>query len=147
MSAIRRDRPRPASKDALARDYEPSDMPPRAIIYSLAALFLGIGVSAALIAGLLALFAETREPQPETAIEMREIIPPQPRLQVSPSADLAAMEADTHRRLDGYGWSDRKAGLAHIPISAAMQMIARHGWPDSPDQPAPAAHAMGGSPP
>jgi hypothetical protein len=147
MSATRRDRPTPAPRDALTRDYEPSDMSPRAIIYSLAALFLGIGVSAALVAGLLALFAETREPQPETAIEMREIIPPEPRLQVSPSADLAAMEAETRRRLDGYGWSDRKAGLAHVPVSAAMQMIARHGWPDSPDPPAPAAHGIGKSPP
>jgi hypothetical protein len=137
MSAIRRDRPTGASKEALARDYEPSDMSPRAVIYALAALFLGIGVSAGLVAGLLALFAETRKPPPETAIEIREIIPPEPRLQISPSADLAAMEADTRRRLDGYGWSDRKAGLAHIPVSAAMQMLARHGWPDSP----------GGSPP
>lgn len=147
MSAIRRGREMRASKDALAKNYEPSDITPRAVIYALAALFLGIGVSAGLVAGLLALFAETRKPQPATAIEMREIIPPQPRLQVSPSADLAAMEADTRRRLDGYGWSDRKAGLAHIPVSAAMQMLAGHGWPDSPDPPAPAPHAMGGSPP
>lgn len=147
MSAIRRGREMRASRDALA-NYEPSDMSPRTVIYALVGLFLGIGVSAALVAALLALFAETRQPQPETAIEMREIIPPKPRLQVSPSADLAAMEADTRRRLDGYGWSDRKAGLAHIPVAAAMQMLARHGWPDSPDPPAPAAaRAMGRSPP
>ena len=34
----------------------------------------------------------------------------------TPPLDLARMRAEEQRRVDAYGWVDRKAGIAHIPV-------------------------------
>ena len=38
--------------------------------------------------------------------------------------------------LASYGWTDRNAGIAHIPVDRAMAILAERGWPD-PVEPAP----------
>jgi hypothetical protein len=55
--------------------------------------------------------------------------PPLPHLQVTPEKDLAAMRAAEDSVLHGYGWTDPKSGLAHIPIERAMQLVAQRGLP------------------
>ncbi len=64
---------------------------------------------------------------------------PAPRLQPDPAAELIQMRDQELRRLNGYGWVDQKAGIAHIPIERAMEVIAKSGIP--PVEP-PAAAAM-----
>ncbi len=32
-------------------------------------------------------------------------------------------KAEQRRRLDGYGWVDRKEGVAHIPVDRAMDLV------------------------
>ena len=54
-------------------------------------------------------------------------IPPPPRLQADPEGDLRAHREPKRRRLDGYGWVNRAAGIAHIPIEKAMEMEAAEG--------------------
>lgn len=51
-------------------------------------------------------------------------LPPEPRLQADPVADLRALRAAEQAILDGYGWLDREAGVARIPIERAMDLIA-----------------------
>jgi hypothetical protein len=53
-----------------------------------------------------------------------------PVLQIDPHADLEAYAAKKDRALHGYGWVDRNAGIAHVPIEEAMRTIARDGVPD-----------------
>lgn len=54
--------------------------------------------------------------------------PPEPRLQTDPVGDLAILRAREAARLDGYGWVDRQAGIVHIPITRAMELlVARRG--------------------
>jgi hypothetical protein len=54
--------------------------------------------------------------------------PPEPRLQVDPIGDLAALRAREAAQLNGYGWVDRQAGVVHIPIERAMELlVARRG--------------------
>jgi hypothetical protein len=60
------------------------------------------------------------------------VTPPEPRLQSTPRDDLAALRRAEDARLSSYGWSDRAAGLAHIPVEEAMQRIERDGIPDWP---------------
>jgi hypothetical protein len=60
-------------------------------------------------------------------------IPPQPRLQADPGADLAAERALQRARLDGYLWLDEGHTVARIPITRAMALLAA--------RPAPAASA------
>lgn len=54
---------------------------------------------------------------------------PQPRLQVVPTADLAVSKEGSEVTLHSYGWIDRRAGLAHIPIERAMQLLVERGLP------------------
>jgi hypothetical protein len=51
-------------------------------------------------------------------------MPPVPRLQVAPSADLASEHARERAQLESYGWEDRQRGVARIPIERAMQLLA-----------------------
>jgi len=55
---------------------------------------------------------------------------PQPRLQTHPGRDLRRLRADEEARLNSYGWIDRDAGVAHIPIDQAIDLLLRHGLPD-----------------
>jgi hypothetical protein len=52
-------------------------------------------------------------------------MPPEPRLQSHPVADLAAERAREQAMLDGYAWVDRDAGIARIPVDRAMDILAR----------------------
>jgi hypothetical protein len=56
-------------------------------------------------------------------------LPPQPRLQVEPRLDLDQLRAGEDAKLHSYGWVDRNAGVVHIPIERAMDMVAEKGLP------------------
>lgn len=56
-------------------------------------------------------------------------VPPFPRLQVSPPADLQAFRAREEAQLHGYGWINRTSGIVHIPIEQAMDLVLRQGLP------------------
>jgi hypothetical protein len=58
--------------------------------------------------------------------------PPQPRLQIDPKADLAALRARKDARLNGSGWSDDDKSAVHIPIARAMDILAKRGLPGWP---------------
>jgi hypothetical protein len=54
---------------------------------------------------------------------------PGPRLQATPPTDLVKLKEVELRRLNGYGWVDRAAGIAHIPIERAIDIVASKGLP------------------
>jgi hypothetical protein len=54
---------------------------------------------------------------------------PNPRLQQNPADDLARMKAEEYQRITTYGWVDRKAGIARIPVDRAMDILAKSGLP------------------
>ncbi len=56
---------------------------------------------------------------------------PGPRLQAEPHVELAKLKEAELRRLTGYGWVNREAGIAHIPIDRAMDIVARKGLSSS----------------
>jgi len=64
---------------------------------------------------------------------------PEPRLQVAPEADLAALRAREDAELNSYGWVDRKAGIIRIPIGRAMDLVVERGLPvrGQPNAPKP----------
>ncbi len=68
------------------------------------------------------------------AIEVDQF--PNPRLQQNPRSDLAQMKDEEERRIHSYGWMDRKAGIARIPVERAMEILAEKGLPRVP-APAP----------
>ena len=68
-------------------------------------------------------------------------MPPAPRLEALP---LKTLEQVRHRESDllhSYGWVDRDAGIARIPIDRAMAILAGRGWPAPAGDPAVLRHA------
>jgi hypothetical protein len=55
---------------------------------------------------------------------------PAPRLQVDPQRDLEQLRESERELLDSYGWIDRPAGLARIPIDRAIDIVSENGLPD-----------------
>ncbi len=47
-------------------------------------------------------------------------IPPPPRLQAHPDADLEALRRQKEAQLESWGWTDRSRQFAHIPIQHAL---------------------------
>jgi len=66
-------------------------------------------------------------------------VPPAPQLQTSPQQDLKRMREYEEQRLRTAGWIDRQAGVTHIPIEQAMDLVAQRGlpWKATPAAPSP----------
>jgi hypothetical protein len=70
---------------------------------------------------------------------------PTPHLQGNPAADLARLKKQSLDRLNTYGWVNPEAGIAHIPIDRAMDILARSGLPkvSAPPNPSPETKTFG----
>ena len=65
-------------------------------------------------------------------------LPPAPRLQAQPIADIKDMSAAEDKILNGYGWVDQKNGVARIPIDRAIELLAQRGMASRPASAQPA---------
>jgi hypothetical protein len=54
---------------------------------------------------------------------------PEPRLQVSPPADMEAFRAKEEEALTTYGWINKSSSIVRIPIKRAMEIVAQRGLP------------------
>ncbi|MEO8431204.1 MAG: hypothetical protein ABI592_06805 [Acidobacteriota bacterium] len=73
--------------------------------------------------------------------------PSEPRLEALPLRLRAQLRASEDARLSSYGWIDRSAGIARIPIDRAMELIVARGVPGgSPFPPGEAPVPAGSSP-
>lgn len=59
----------------------------------------------------------------------RKPLAAEPRLQADDTVDLAAMRRAEELRMTRYGWVDRSAGLARIPVDEAVRLTAERGLP------------------
>ena len=102
--------------------YEPRDIPPRAAVLSVAGLFGLIALAALVVAGLFQLWPAA------PPVPARPNVPA-PRLEAQEGQGRPAIDAAAEEKLKGYGWTDRAAGRAHIPIDRAMELLVQQGWP------------------
>lgn len=58
---------------------------------------------------------------------------PDPKLQADPTTDLIKFKASQLAHLNSVGWTDKKAGLAHVPIDQAIDMILKNPAPPVPN--------------
>jgi hypothetical protein len=58
-----------------------------------------------------------------------------PPLQPNTALDMGQFRAAQLAWINGAGWIDQAAGVAHIPIRQAMEDVARSGIPDWPTAP------------
>jgi hypothetical protein len=63
------------------------------------------------------------------AAGQQDRLPPSPRFQENPQQELQDLRARQKALLEGYGWVDRQAGVARIPIEDAMKMVVERGVP------------------
>jgi hypothetical protein len=66
-------------------------------------------------------------------------LPPEPRLQTTPWQDLKGIRAEEDKALTSYGWVDRKAGIARMPIEKAKDLLLQRGLPARADGTDPTA--------
>ena len=92
-----------------------------------ALVFVMVMLSLLAARGMLRFAERGREGRSERATPAQF---PQPKLEVHPVADLAAARAANEAELHSYGWIDRRAGTAHIPIERAMQLLVERGLPE-----------------
>jgi hypothetical protein len=71
--------------------------------------------------------ADMRRPTPQDANKF-----PTPRLEISERGQLNDKRIKEEETLNTYGWVDQKAGVAHIPIERAMDLIVQQGLPTAP---------------
>jgi hypothetical protein len=57
---------------------------------------------------------------------------PEPRLEENERTELNDFRYHEEEELNSYGWVDKNAGVAHIPIEQAMQLIAQKGLTTTP---------------
>jgi hypothetical protein len=55
-----------------------------------------------------------------------------PMLETDERGQLRGFLMNQESRLNSYGWVDQKAGVAHIPIERAMELIVQRGMPVYP---------------
>ncbi|HEY4843693.1 MAG TPA: hypothetical protein VIH78_17110 [Terriglobales bacterium] len=55
-----------------------------------------------------------------------------PMLEVIEGVELRKDLIEQEEQLNSYGWVDQKAGVAHIPIERAMELIVQRGLPTVP---------------
>jgi hypothetical protein len=127
--------------------YEHQDLQPSGVLY----FFLAIGVVTILcIFGLRGLYAyldryvKTGQPAVSPLVtnvpaDTRHVPPgypqtvfPSPKLEEDERGQLNDILTNEEKTLYTYGWVDEKAGVAHIPIDRAMDLIVQRGLPVRP---------------
>lgn len=61
-------------------------------------------------------------------------LPPAPRVQPDPHAELMKLRAAEDSVLLSYGWTNKDSGIARVPIERAMDLLLRRGLPARPGE-------------
>jgi hypothetical protein len=112
-------------------------------------LSVGCVIAAILVWGVFRLFAaQENAEQPALSPHLEESLrrtPASPRLEPLPLEPRIALRAAEDAQLSTYGWVDRQAGVARIPIDRAMQLIVEQGVPGGMPLPQPAPEPLTGA--
>ncbi len=127
-------------------DFEREDLAPRPILLFLLSLAAGCVLVYFVLRGMysyLDSYEKHHQPvqnplvQPATA-DTRGVLPgevvkfPQPRLETDERREINDFREREEQTLNSYGWVDQSAGVVHIPIDRAMQLVAQRGLPTRP---------------
>ncbi len=106
-------------------NYEKRDIWPGLVWIFLAGLagFIAAGVlmGYASYAGLDFWFKKQEKPLPP--MMRTDVLPPEPRLQSMPSADLEEFQKSQQEILRTYAWVDAEKGTVRVPITRAMEIL------------------------
>lgn len=111
--------------------HEQHDVRSRPLITFMIAVLVALGVINAGIGGYGWLLNQYRQrtTAPRSDLTRLARIPPEPRLQSSPKADMNELLKSEESLMNHYGVADAKAGLYRIPVERALELSARRGLP------------------
>jgi hypothetical protein len=109
--------------------YETTDVGARFVpVFAVAVIVGALVVLPGLWWMLSAMLARLQSRQPEVSplvAQVKDRLPPQPRLEGIESPDLARIrQAANEKILNNYGWVDQKEQIVRIPIDRAMEIAA-----------------------
>lgn len=127
-------------------EYEREDMSPGAVFSFLAGLAIAGVLIYFIVEGMykfLDAYQRSHEPPQNPLVvpsgpDTRDITLadvkqfPQPRLETNERNELNGFRLQEEQQLHSYGWVDKDAGVVHIPIETAMQMLVERGLPTTP---------------
>ena len=127
-------------------EFEREDLTPKPIIIFMIALVVGCILVALILRGMYSyLDASVNRHQPvlgplapRAGADTRTVSAsdiakfPQPRLESNERAEINDFRMQEEKELNSYGWVDQDAGVVHIPIERAMQLLAQRGLPTRP---------------
>jgi len=120
--------------------HESRDVDPRAVVRAIALVSLVTVVTAGVVVILLRVLAAREARQfpspPPMARQEPDRRPPEPRLQESPVVDVEQLRKEEEELLTTYGWIDHEAGIIHIHIDRAIDLLVERGLPRVPSRPA-----------
>ncbi len=103
-----------------------------AVVFGLVVIIITSMILMWWLSGSLKGKSEGLDPTPSPIPEASERrLPPGPRLQPSPEAELIEMRRDYDQLLSNYGWVDKRNGIARIPVERAIELLAERGLPAS----------------
>jgi hypothetical protein len=123
----KRDKPETESQKA---GHEVSEPSPKAILIFVGCFF---GTIFLIMAALGFLYADLYRKRPAAPVPKAEAsFRYAPSAETSIARDWDSINEEAQRRLETYGWVDRKNGITRIPIERATQLIVREGLPSRP---------------
>ena len=108
--------------------FEPKDINATAVFLTGIGVLIVMWVAVVLIMPLFSYFKAERGIGPVVK-ELPARVPPEPRVQPNPRADLHEFRAREVSALHTYGWVDKKSNVISIPIDRAIQLLAQRGVP------------------
>jgi hypothetical protein len=116
----------------LQTGHEQTTIQPR-ILFISAGVLVAVIIVCQVVLGLWMTGFEHKEERANALYPNRQAIDvdqfPQPRLQKTPPVDLMGMMQEEQARITSYGWVDKNAGIARIPVDRAMEILAQKGLP------------------
>jgi hypothetical protein len=129
----------PTSPEAISAGHEPDSGDARQIAIAVAALSL-LAVAALAVVWGISLFLQADQPTATPAVTPRLEFEPFTKTELSADQPAALRELRDREsaQLTTYGWIDRDANIARIPIERAIEIVGEQGlpnWPAAPEQP------------
>jgi hypothetical protein len=120
----------PSPQGGSHEGYERSDAEPRSLVHSGAWLIAILVVVFVSMAWLFNFYGKVQSlGKPASPFENARVLPPAPRLQVEPRAELHAYCEQQDKLLNSYGWADEHNGVVRIPVDRAMELTLQQGLP------------------
>jgi hypothetical protein len=132
-------KPREITQTALDADernqqgngHQTSDINVRVVTWAAIGLMISVIAVCVTVGGLFSLFKrQYRSVSAPSGITTPGRLPPAPRLQTNPTADLQHLLEAENAKLNSYGWIDKSAEVIRIPIDRAMDLLAQRGSRD-----------------